>query len=70
MFWAMALSALFFSFLHTNVIGFVPILMLGIFLAYLREKTGSLIPSITVHVIHNTALASVMFLVRELTSKI
>jgi membrane protease YdiL (CAAX protease family) len=70
MLWAVSLSALFFSFLHTNVIGFVPILMLGMFLAYLREKTGSLIPSITVHIIHNTALALAMFFIRALTSRI
>lgn len=67
--WAIFISAFLFSLLHTNVIGFLPILTLGIFLAYLREKTGSLIPSITVHVIHNTALAALMFLARELTSK-
>jgi membrane protease YdiL (CAAX protease family) len=65
--WAILVSSLFFSLLHTNLIGFMPILSLGIFLAYLREKTGSLVPPITVHIIHNTALISFMFLLRRLT---
>lgn len=42
-----------FSLLHANLVGFFPIMALGILLAYLYEKTGSLIPSIAVHVIHN-----------------
>jgi len=63
------ISASLFSLLHTNLLGFVPILALGMLLAYVREKTGSLIPSITIHVIHNTALAGMMFFVRELSSK-
>jgi len=65
---AIFLSALFFSFLHTNLLGFIPILTLGIFLAYIREKSGSLIPPITVHIMHNSVLACLMFLVRYLTA--
>ncbi len=61
---AMVITACIFSLLHTNVLGFVPIVALGIFLAYLREKTGSLIPSIAVHIMHNAALATLMFLAR------
>lgn len=68
--WAIALSGFLFSFLHTSILGFIPIMALGIFLAYLREKTGSLIPSISVHIVHNTALASILFFMRELTSKV
>ena len=67
---AILFSAIFFSLLHTNVLGFIPIVALGMFLAYLREKTGSLVPSITVHIIHNTALASLMFFIRGLTSNV
>lgn len=68
-FLGIALSAFLFSLLHTNLLGFIPILALGMFLAYLREKTGSLVPSIIVHVTHNTILTSIMFFVREITSK-
>ncbi|MFH0731422.1 MAG: CPBP family intramembrane glutamic endopeptidase [Candidatus Omnitrophota bacterium] len=63
------ITALIFSALHTNIIGFFPILGLGIFLAYLREKTGSLIPSIIVHITHNAALASIMFFVKSVMAQ-
>ena len=63
--WAIVTSALLFSALHTNLLGFLPIMVLGMFLAYLREKTGSLVPSICVHIIHNSALAGLMFLARQ-----
>jgi len=51
-----------FALLHMNIVSFFPILVLGILLAYLYEKTGSLVPSITVHVIHNTAVVFFAFL--------
>lgn len=66
---AIFFSAFLFSFIHTNVLGFIPILVLGVFLAYLREKTGSLIPCITVHMVHNSALTALMFLARVITSR-
>ena len=69
-FWAILLSAFLFSILHTNILGFLPIMALGLFLAYLREKTNSLMPSIAVHIFHNSALAVMMFIVRYLTSKV
>lgn len=56
-------SALFFACIHANMASFMPILSLGILLAYIYEKTGSLVSSITVHVIHNSAmLAFLLFL--------
>jgi hypothetical protein len=69
-FWSIFLSAFLFSLLHTNLLGFLPILLLGMFLAYLREKTGSLMPCIVIHVVHNTALSSMMFFIRHITSNI
>lgn len=51
-----------FATLHMNVVGFFPILALGILLAYLYEKTGSLMPSITVHIIHNSAIIFLAYL--------
>jgi uncharacterized protein len=67
--WAAVLSGLLFSLLHTNLMGFIPIMIFGIFLAYIREKTGSLVPSVIVHIAHNTILFGMMFFVREITSK-
>jgi len=51
-------SAAVFSFVHTNIVGFVPIAMLGYVLANLYERTGSLASSLTVHILHNTLLMS------------
>ncbi len=50
---AILASSAIFALLHMNFIAFVPIFFLGIFLAYLYEKTGSLVPSMTVHMLHN-----------------
>ena len=61
---AIFISALLFSFLHAHLVGFLPILILGMFLAYLYEKTGSLVPSITVHVIHNLIMVVFIFLIK------
>jgi len=69
-FWAVLISAFVFSLLHTNVLGFLPILGLGVLLAYLREKTNSLMPSICIHVVHNTILGSFMFFTRALGESI
>ncbi|MBI4707643.1 MAG: TatD family hydrolase [Candidatus Omnitrophica bacterium] len=61
---AYLLSTILFAGLHANLVGFLPIAVLGILLAYLYEHTGSLIPSITVHVTHNSLIALFVFLVR------
>jgi uncharacterized protein len=62
---AVFFSAAFFSLLHTNMVGFLPIMALGVLLAYLYEFTGSLTASITVHVAHNSAIVAFMFFVKE-----
>ncbi len=63
---AMAISAAAFALLHTNLIGFVPIMLLGCLLAYLYERTGSLVAPLAVHVLHNTFLIVVALTYREL----
>ncbi len=65
-FWSMLFTACVFAALHTNVIGFLPILVIGILLAYLYEKTGTLVSSITVHIIHNLSMVLFVFLIKEL----
>lgn len=60
------LSAAIFAGLHNNLIGFFPIMALAILLAYLYEKSGSLIPSITAHIIHNSFIILFVFLAREI----
>ena len=63
-FWATILTAAIFAALHTNVVGFLPIMVLGVLLAYMYEKTGSLVSSITIHVMHNLAMVYTVFLVK------
>jgi len=60
-FWGIMITSALFSLLHGHLVGFVPILILGILLAYLYEKTGSLVPSMTVHITHNLASLALVF---------
>ena len=53
---AMLISGGIFSALHTNLVGFLPILVLGCLLADLYERTGSLLSCISVHIVHNVVL--------------
>ncbi len=65
---AIFISALLFSFLHLHLVGFLPIVILGVFLAYLYEKTGSLVPCITVHIVHNLIMVFFMFLLKGIVN--
>jgi len=62
--WAIVLSGVLFALLHVDPVGFVPIAVLGMLLAYLYERTGSLVPSIAVHVVHNSVMVGIVYLVR------
>lgn len=64
--WAMVVTAAFFAALHTNLVGFLPIMILGLVLAYLYEKTGTLVAPITVHIIHNLSMVFFVFLLKHL----
>jgi membrane protease YdiL (CAAX protease family) len=46
-------STLFFTALHFSIEQFIPIFVLGLFLAWLYEKTGSLYPGIILHATNN-----------------
>ena len=65
-FWATMITATVFASLHANLAGFLPIMVLGILLAYLYEKTGTLVSSITVHIIHNFSMVYFVFLIKQL----
>jgi uncharacterized protein len=65
-FWAMTATAGLFAALHAHLAGFFPIMALGMLLAYLYEKTGTLVSSITVHVIHNLTMVFLVFLVKHI----
>jgi len=48
------ISGFVFALIHWNAYVFLQIFVLGLMLAYLFEKTGSLVAPITVHICHNT----------------
>ena len=50
---AAVLSALFFAAVHQQVVHFLPIALLGVILAVLYERTGSLLPAVIVHAANN-----------------
>lgn len=65
---AIILVSGFFALLHTNLVGFLPIFILGVLLVALYERTGSLVPSIAVHMLHNSLMVYLMFFVKELAN--
>lgn len=52
---AIVISSIFFAAVHLNMYVFLQIFILGVLLAYVFERTGSLIAPITIHVVHNSA---------------
>ena len=63
---ATLLSGAAFSLVHTNVVGFLPIMALGCLLAHLYESTGSLASPLAVHIVHNSLLMSLALVLRKL----
>jgi len=63
--WALFLSSAFFASSHQNIFAFLPIFVLGLGLGYLYEKRGTLVPSIVLHIVHNTIFISYFFLAKE-----
>ncbi|MBI4355200.1 MAG: CPBP family intramembrane metalloprotease [Candidatus Omnitrophica bacterium] len=63
---AMMVSAVLFASLHHNWVAFAPITLLGCLLAYLYEETGSLWASVIVHILHNSSMIFMVWLMRLL----
>ena len=63
--WAALITASLFAALHAHAVGFLPIMVLGILLAYLYEKTGTLVSSVTVHIMHNFSMVLLVFLAKS-----
>src|SRR5437667_401447 len=56
------LSAVYFGAVHQQIVHFLPITVLGIVLALLYERTGSLVSSMAVHGINNVvAILSILY---------
>lgn len=65
---AAVLSSVVFAAFHLNVVAFLPILFLGLFLTYLYESTGSLVAPIAAHIVHNTLMVSLTLLFKALSA--
>jgi membrane protease YdiL (CAAX protease family) len=65
-FWAVAATSCLFAALHAHAVGFFPIMALGMLLAYIYEKTGTLVSSVTIHMIHNLGMVFLVFLVKKI----
>jgi membrane protease YdiL (CAAX protease family) len=66
---AMLVSTVFFTALHLSVGLFIPIFVLGLFLAWLYEYTGSLYPGMFLHAANN-GLALILLLLLQLTGQL
>ena len=62
---AMLASAGLFAWIHQSTFAFWPIFILGMILVYLYEKRGSLIPSITLHIMHNSIFITYFFTMKR-----
>lgn len=62
------ISSAFFSLLHMTFVGFLPIFFLGVLLAYVYERSGSLLSSITIHIIHNASITIFLFTIKGLNA--
>jgi membrane protease YdiL (CAAX protease family) len=63
---AMLVTAATFAALHAHAAGFLPIMVLGLGLAWIYEKTGTLVAPVTVHIAHNLSMVFLVFLVKQL----
>ena len=61
-------SSAAFAAMHMNWAVFVPVFVLGMILTYLYEHSGSLVPSITLHILHNVVMVALTLGFKELSS--
>jgi len=60
---AAVLSAVLFALLHVNLAAFLPIFVMGLFLAWLFQRTGSLVPGMVAHGLNNAIAFTLLYLV-------
>ncbi|MBU3759344.1 MAG: CPBP family intramembrane metalloprotease [Candidatus Omnitrophica bacterium] len=65
----MFLSAMLFGLVHGNPFAFLPIFILGLGLAYVYEKRGSMTAPVTLHLVHNSVFILFFFLVQKAAGK-
>lgn len=62
-------SSILFGLAHANYIQFIPAMIIGMVWAYTAVKTGSLIPSIILHIINNTVASLLMAMITLATPR-
>ncbi|MEI8345377.1 MAG: CPBP family intramembrane glutamic endopeptidase, partial [Candidatus Omnitrophota bacterium] len=67
-FWGIAISAAIFALIHFNLVAAVPIFLLGVFLAVLYYRTGSLAAPIAAHITHNLLMVAMTLVFKTITS--
>jgi membrane protease YdiL (CAAX protease family) len=58
---AMAIGGVFFSVIHPSIMTLLPLAFLGMVLAYLYERTSSLVPGMVAHGLYNTSTLAAVF---------
>jgi sodium transport system permease protein len=61
---AILLSSFLFALYHANVFQFVPAFVLGVVLALFAVRTGSIVPGVVFHMLHNSLLLAVFWVER------
>ncbi len=64
-FYGLFFSSLIFASVHYSFFAFMPVFFLGFLLAYLYDKRGSLIPSIVIHIFHNSLFIGYFFVLKS-----
>ncbi|MDD5084630.1 MAG: type II CAAX endopeptidase family protein [Candidatus Omnitrophica bacterium] len=62
---AVFITALVFAAIHGSLFAFLPVFILGVALAFLYEKYGTLVPSIVMHIVHNSLFIGYFFLIKH-----
>lgn len=64
-YFGIVMSAILFGLVHQNFIQCLPAVVMGIFLGAIAVKSGSLIPSIVIHILNNTMSSILMVLLQS-----
>jgi membrane protease YdiL (CAAX protease family) len=67
---AIGLTAVVFSFVHLDPVGFLPRVELGLLFGFLRYRTGRLMPAMAAHAAHNLASVAGLYLADDPLSEI
>lgn len=61
-------SSIMFGLAHANYVQFIPAMVIGMVWAYTAVKTGSLVPSVVLHIINNTVASLIMAMMTSVST--